>query len=204
MDVIEHLPRPLDALHKLAGLLVPGGRLVVFTGNTAAWTWRLAGLDYWYSALPEHLAFFGPHWFRWAAPQLGCEVERVEQLPHRPAGRADRVDEAVKNLAYLAYRRLGGAGRFGRAVRRLPGVRRVGRWDGCWWTTARDHMLVVLRTITPPAVAVIQPPHDKLRGTQPPDGIARTDDEIASQTEARCGIAFPAGSGRGTRASGTN
>lgn len=144
VDVIEHLQRPMDCLHRLADLLVPGGRLVVFTGSTDAWSWRLAGLDYWYSALPEHVAFFCPAWFRWAAPRLGCEIRSVRRMPHRPAPWRTRLDEAGKNVLYAAYHRLSRMATLAPLLGRVPGLRRVGRWDGCWWTTARDHVLVTL------------------------------------------------------------
>src|SRR5688572_16079152 len=77
VDVIEHLPRPLESLKTLTDMLLPGGLLVIFTGNTRAWSWRFAGTHYWYSAMPEHVAFFDPSWFRWAAPKLNCQVSSV-------------------------------------------------------------------------------------------------------------------------------
>ena len=43
IDVIEHLPRPFEALQKLVKSLVPGGKLILFTGNTESLSWRLAG-----------------------------------------------------------------------------------------------------------------------------------------------------------------
>ena len=144
IDVIEHLPRPLDSLRKLAGMLRPGGRLVVFTGATDAPSWRFAGTRYWYSAMPEHVAFFRPSWFRWAAPRLGCAVESVRRLPFRPAPLRERADEALKNVAYVSVKRLAQVPLVGAAVRRMPFVGRIDGWAGSWWTTARDHALVTL------------------------------------------------------------
>jgi SAM-dependent methyltransferase len=148
VDVIEHLRRPLDCLRKLTDLLLPCGKLIVFTGSTDAWSWRFAGLRYWYSAMPEHVAFFCPCWFRWAASRLGCAVTAVQRMPHRPAPWSSRMDESLKNLLYHSYHRLSGVKALGPALQRLPGLRRVGQWEGCWWTTARDHVLVTL-TKTP-------------------------------------------------------
>ena len=144
VDVIEHLPRPLEALQTLARLLVPGGRLVIFTGSTDAWSWRLAGLNYWYCAMSEHIAFFRPSWFRWAAPRLGCGVAEVRRLAFRPAGFRARLDEAAKNVAYAAYHRLERVPAVSRVLPRLPVLGRVGAWESCWWTSARDHVLVTL------------------------------------------------------------
>lgn len=41
LDVLEHLPEPVRALRALAGLLAPGGRLVLSVPNVAHWTVRL-------------------------------------------------------------------------------------------------------------------------------------------------------------------
>lgn len=143
VDVIEHLPRPLESLRKLVKMLTPGGLLLVFTGNTQAWSWRFAGRHYWYSALPEHVAFFNPAWFRWAVPKLNCRVESIRRMRFEPAPIPRRIDEALKNVAYVTYQKLSQAG-LGAILAKLPVVGRIGKWNGCWWTTARDHILVTL------------------------------------------------------------
>ena len=144
IDVIEHLPRPLEALQTLGRLLAPGGRMVIFTGSTDAWSWRLAGLRYWYCAMPDHIAFFRPSWFRWAAPRVECEVSSVRRLAYSPAGLRKRLDETLKSLAYATYHRLEGWPVVGSALPVIPFFGRVGSWQSCWWTSARDHILLTL------------------------------------------------------------
>ena len=144
VDVIEHLLRPLDGLRKLASMLKPGGQLVIFTGNTDAWSWRFSGLNYWYSAMPEHVAFFSPKWFALAAPGLECQVSSVRRMCYQPAPFRTRLDETMKNIAYATYRRFESFAPPIRIVSRLPVLNRVSKWESCWWTSARDHILVVL------------------------------------------------------------
>lgn len=144
IDVIEHLPEPLEALRKLTSLLKQGGRLVVFTGNTDAWSWRLSGLRYWYSSLPEHIGFFSPRWFQWAASRVGCTVISVKELPHKQVSMLNRLDEAIKNIAYITYHKLEALPLASNILPRLPVIQRVGCWDGSWWTSATDHILVVM------------------------------------------------------------
>ena len=144
IDVIEHLLRPMEALRKLFVRLQPGGHLVVFTGNTDAWSWRFAGLNYWYSGMPEHIAFFSPRWFQWAAPRLNCRVSAIRFLRYQPASFVTRVDETLKNFAYVGYRRFESLAGSANLLSRLPVINRIGSWDSCWWTSARDHILVVL------------------------------------------------------------
>jgi 2-polyprenyl-3-methyl-5-hydroxy-6-metoxy-1,4-benzoquinol methylase len=144
IDVIEHLLCPMEALRKLLRRLQPGGQLVIFTGNTDAWSWRFAGLNYWYSGLPEHVAFFSPRWFQWAAPKLNCRLSTVRRLRYQPASVSTRLDETLKNIAYVAYHRLESLPGLVNVVSHIPVLNRIERWESCWWTSARDHVLVVL------------------------------------------------------------
>lgn len=82
MDVIEHLPRPLDALKRAANLLLPGGVVIVSTGNTDALLWKFMRRDYWYY-YPEHVTFTNHRWFMWVAEQLDLEMVLFKKIPHR-------------------------------------------------------------------------------------------------------------------------
>jgi 2-polyprenyl-3-methyl-5-hydroxy-6-metoxy-1,4-benzoquinol methylase len=143
IDVAEHLTSPLDALKALSEVLLPNGKLMVFTGSTDALAWRLAGLDYYYSAMPEHLAFMNPAWFDWAAPELDCKILSIKRLRYEPAPWSRRFDEAFKNILYISYRRTRGLPLIP-SLFKLPIVKRIAQWPGSWWTTARDHILVTL------------------------------------------------------------
>jgi SAM-dependent methyltransferase len=56
-DVIEHLPRPADALDRIAGLLNPGGVLYMALPNAGSRLARLAGARWW-SVIPTHVHYF--------------------------------------------------------------------------------------------------------------------------------------------------
>jgi SAM-dependent methyltransferase len=81
MDVIEHLPRPFAALEQIRGWLAPGGSLIISTGNTKSLLWRLTPLNYWYY-IAQHVSFFNPQWFRWAANKLDLDVDSVQKFSH--------------------------------------------------------------------------------------------------------------------------
>jgi len=149
IDVVEHLPRPLESLQILSQLLVPGGKLIIFTGSTDAMSWRFARQDYWYCAMPEHVGFFRPSWFRWAASRLGFRVLSVERLPYQPVGLGRRTREALQNISFISYRRLGRIASFRSVLSRLPVIQRIGNWQSCWWTSARDHILITLTKDSP-------------------------------------------------------
>ena len=61
-DVIEHVAKPKDFLQTLGKSLKPGGWLVVSTGNSDSWLWRLTKARFWYCHFPEHISFVGTHW----------------------------------------------------------------------------------------------------------------------------------------------
>lgn len=57
-DFIEHVPDPMANLRKAAGLLKPGGRLFLSTGDVSALCARLTG-RFWHLMIPpKHLYFF--------------------------------------------------------------------------------------------------------------------------------------------------
>jgi hypothetical protein len=145
IDVAEHLSDPMGALMRIVARLERKGLLVVFTGSTDSWSWRLAGIDYWYSALAEHVTFFCPGWFAWAAPRLGCTIKSVSRWSSNPRDLRSRMWETIANAAILSQRRLERRPATRWLAARLPFWRRLGSHRECWWTSARDHILVVLR-----------------------------------------------------------
>jgi 2-polyprenyl-3-methyl-5-hydroxy-6-metoxy-1,4-benzoquinol methylase len=144
IDVIEHLSSPVDSLSLLSHLLLPGGKLIIFTGDTEALSWRIANLHYWYSALPEHVAFFRLSWFGWVASKLNCTVSSYKRLAYQPASLKVRIDESLKNLAFVTYHRIGKVSAANTLLARVPILRRIAQWESCWWTSAQDHILVTL------------------------------------------------------------
>jgi SAM-dependent methyltransferase len=58
-DVLEHLDDPVDALRRIAGLLLPGGVTLIVTPDPASRTAKLAGARWW-GYLPSH-TYLIPH-----------------------------------------------------------------------------------------------------------------------------------------------
>ena len=77
---LEHLRRPAEALSHAAGLLVPGGLLVVAVPNAASLQARAFG-DRWFALdLPRHLVHLSPAPLLSKIEALGLRVERVSYL----------------------------------------------------------------------------------------------------------------------------
>ncbi len=146
LDVIEHLPNPALSLEGLRRLLLPGGLLMLSTGNTDVLPWRLMRRHYWYY-FPEHVSFFNPRWFRWLARQLDLELLAVREYSYFKASRCERWLQLAKCAAFCAvegarrrptvYRILCSFNPFRKVRFRTP-TPGTGLWP--------DHMLVVLRS----------------------------------------------------------
>jgi SAM-dependent methyltransferase len=77
---LEHLRRPAEALSHAAGLLAPGGLLVVAVPNAASLQARAFG-DRWFALdLPRHLIHLSPAPLLSKIEELGLRVERVSYL----------------------------------------------------------------------------------------------------------------------------
>ncbi len=59
IEVLEHIPNPLEILRRMRSLLKPGGKVFFTTGNAKPWRGKL---DAWaYTSVPDvHISFFEP------------------------------------------------------------------------------------------------------------------------------------------------
>jgi SAM-dependent methyltransferase len=82
-DVIEHVPDPLTLLRQLGGRLKGAGRLIITTGNSNAWLWRIMGANYWYCRFPEHISFVGTEWVQIMPARAGLKLIELELFNYR-------------------------------------------------------------------------------------------------------------------------
>jgi SAM-dependent methyltransferase len=72
-SVMAHLPRPVDDLRMLRGLLAPGGALLILTVNANSLRLKAEGEE-WNGFTPNHLKFFSPTTLALALDQAGFPV----------------------------------------------------------------------------------------------------------------------------------
>jgi 2-polyprenyl-3-methyl-5-hydroxy-6-metoxy-1,4-benzoquinol methylase len=78
-SVMAHLPRPIDDLRMLRGLLAPGGVLLILTVNANSLRLKAAGKD-WNGFTPNHLKFFSPSTLELALKQAGFEATAMPPM----------------------------------------------------------------------------------------------------------------------------
>ncbi len=80
-EVIEHLHNPRQFLEQCKSLLVPGGILLINTGNTDSWTQKVLGSMWEYYDMEKHgghISFFNPYSIRVLAESLGFKVLNIQ------------------------------------------------------------------------------------------------------------------------------
>jgi SAM-dependent methyltransferase len=81
MEVIEHLPRPVDVVREIWNVLAPGGILAIGTGNADSWTVSVMRerWDYFHvGRYGGHISFFTPRSLERLADRCGFRIERLE------------------------------------------------------------------------------------------------------------------------------
>lgn len=146
-DVVEHLPYPLASLQKLADALLPGGMLILSTGNSDVIPWRLMRRDYWYY-YPDHVSFFNPRWFRWAAKRLGMHVYSITKFSPFKGSLIEGWQQFAACMTYGIVENSSQHPRLNRLLCSLYPFNRVRGWvsppTALYW---KDHILVMLRKV---------------------------------------------------------
>lgn len=117
IEVIEHLPAPLEPLALVARLLRPGGLLLLTTGNLDSPIARRQGIHYRYCAPEIHVSLFNPSCLGQLYRRVGLEPHHVryhgavkfkvvKTLRHHPvpralAGLALRLPPVVRAVDWL-------------------------------------------------------------------------------------------------------
>lgn len=143
-DVIEHVHNPKAFLETLSAVVRPGGYVLFATGNLDSPTWRVLRSRYLYSWYLEHIAFVSPRWVNRHAQSLGFEVAAIDRFSHTSDKQFGFLIGLLKNCAYRISPRLANAVRVMSRHSSLEEPPTLSAGPPAW-TSARDHILVVLR-----------------------------------------------------------
>jgi 2-polyprenyl-3-methyl-5-hydroxy-6-metoxy-1,4-benzoquinol methylase len=136
-DVVEHVQDPLAFLCNLSSSLKQEGHLILSTGNTDSFVWKMMKSKYWYVNLAEHVSFVNPRWCFSAARHAGLRIISTVQFSHGAKRPSRMAKEFIANVmcwaspgTYFRIKTLMGNG----TKRNIP----------CW-ATLRDHFLIIFR-----------------------------------------------------------
>ncbi len=129
-DVLEHLPRPGEALDRVAALLAPGGVLCLMLPDAGSRVARAMGARWW-SVIPTHVQYFTRTSLRRLLERHGYRVLEIDTQPK------------AFTVRYYLSRISGYSPPAGRALVRT--AERLGVADRLWAPDFRDRMLVVAR-----------------------------------------------------------
>lgn len=142
-DVIEHTHDPFNFLADLVGVTRENGIIILSSGNSDTFGWRLLKANYWYCVIGEHLSFINPRWCAWAASRLGIELIQVVEFSHSNATWQEWLIDFVKNLLYFVTPRgfsfLRSIGLGGSEYRKNKDMLR----HPPSWMSAKDHFICV-------------------------------------------------------------
>jgi SAM-dependent methyltransferase len=129
-DVIEHLPRPGEALGRVAQLLAPAGAVCLMLPDAGSRVARTLGARWW-SVIPTHVHYFTRASLRTLLARHGYDVVDVATQPK------------AFTVRYYLSRLEGYSVPAGRAL--VRGAERLGLADRLWAPDFRDRMLVIAR-----------------------------------------------------------
>jgi SAM-dependent methyltransferase len=129
-DVIEHLPRPGEALDRIATLLAPGGVAWFALPDAGSQLARLLGARWW-SVIPTHVQYFTRGSIATLLERHGFAVLEAATAPK------------AFSVEYYLSRLEGYSKPMGRAL--VRGARSVRVADRMWAPDFRDRMMVIAR-----------------------------------------------------------
>lgn len=100
VDLIEHIQNPYEFISIASALLRSRGVLVLSTGDSDHWLWRLMKGRYWYAAIPEHISFINRRWCRYVAERLGLGLIEVRNFSHQRTSWLQVTRQGLANALY--------------------------------------------------------------------------------------------------------
>lgn len=138
LDVLEHLSKPMEALHKVSHWLAPGGCLFAVTGNGAGLASRLFGNKWYYLNYPEHIGCFTPESIRYALNSVHLDVESIAAEAHQTATFGMTLRKVSARMSGNTHTSDDGLGHPALGIKALIlAISRILR--------RRDHMVVIAR-----------------------------------------------------------
>lgn len=146
LDVLEHLQSPVQVLGNYYQGLKSGGILVIATGATETFFFKVFKQYYWYANISMHCTFYSLSWFQWLSQKLPFEI--IEYC-YFSAGNKLGISKFFKSLLikilYIFFRSYEKYSVV-KKLFKLPVLRLIPNLTAVpWLIDATDQILIVLR-----------------------------------------------------------
>lgn len=150
-DVIEHVENPFEFLKSMCESTKKDGIIIISSGDTDIFPWKISGPRYLYCANPEHISFINSGWCSYAARALNLRIELLRKFPHASKFKLYKiVFDSIKNIIYLI------APSFLATLRKIKHsemhkTNEVSTASYIYpppWTWVHDHLIVAFRKIS--------------------------------------------------------
>jgi len=146
MDMIEHTKDPQRFLQEMLSVTMPGGVVIIATGNSLSPSWRFMKSAYWYCAIPEHVSFINKYWCQNVSQNLKCPILYFKKFSHADEDNFFQfLSDSLKNILYKfmpgIFSRLRTAGLGGIDIKRYPEL----KYYPPSWRSAKDHFIVIFQ-----------------------------------------------------------
>jgi SAM-dependent methyltransferase len=150
-DVFEHIINCSKVIEGLLVALKPNGRIVIVTGAFDSRPFSFWKNNYYYAAMPEHLAFITKRHAEWLARENGLRLVKYTFIENRSRRRRTSMVKALgKSIAYLVLNLIPTnlfSGEKPKAIHKIRTMRGYGVPN---IFSVADHVLVVLEASASP------------------------------------------------------
>jgi SAM-dependent methyltransferase len=144
VDLIEHIPHPLDLLRRLSRLLADDGMMIIVTGNGDARACRRDPAQFWYFRTVEHLSIVTRKHATFLCSNLGLRLEQWIELSHYDLSFPEKLVQVLQNFVFWQFRRRTLLARS--LLNFIPGMDRLKAGTiAPTYSCSRDHVVAVFQ-----------------------------------------------------------
>lgn len=143
-DVIEHIEDPYEFIKSVNKITKKNGYIIISSGNTENWTWKISKSRYLYCANVEHISFINYYWCNYVANKLKLDIVKIEKFSHSNSSNLKNTMLSIlKNFIYLFMPSLIA---FGRKLKYSYSDRFTKNFNyPPSWGNIKDHILVIFK-----------------------------------------------------------
>lgn len=139
-DIIEHVEDPKSFLQRLIKHTKNGCYIIISTGNTNAYSWKIMKNYYYYCWLPEHISFLNNEWFSYFSKEFDYDIVDTYRFSHAIKNSiVEYITQLLKCNLYLLSNNLYFK------IKKSYSINKNISYQPPSWNLSKDHLLFVLK-----------------------------------------------------------